>query len=289
MPARNIEGSSPKIILELPSARASAEVSLYGATVTSWKIDGRELLMVSKNAILDGSKAIRGGIPIVFPQFGVAQAPSPMAALPQHGIARISTWEYLGILTDNEKEISVRFGLKDTQIAKHRNLWPNSFRLHYTVTLSSDGSFSQRLNVKNEGSDTFEFNTLLHTYFEVSDISKVKVRGLKNFSFFDKVHAQRGIEKSDSITIAEEVDRVYEKVDNNTIEIDCGDHLMRIEKNNFKDVVVWNPWVDKSKQMADFGDEEYKHMICVEVGNVAAYHKLREGESWEGRQTLRLI
>jgi len=37
-----------------------------------------------------------------------------------------------------------------------------------------------------------------------------------------------------------------------------GSKVISIQKTNFPDAVVWNPWVDKAKGMADFGDEEYK-------------------------------
>lgn len=45
----------------------SIVVHLYGATVTSWKANGQEQLFLSEKAHLDGSKPIRGGIPLVFP------------------------------------------------------------------------------------------------------------------------------------------------------------------------------------------------------------------------------
>jgi glucose-6-phosphate 1-epimerase len=51
----------------LPSGE-SVTVHLYGATVTSWKTaSGAEQLWLSEAAALDGSKPIRGGIPVVFP------------------------------------------------------------------------------------------------------------------------------------------------------------------------------------------------------------------------------
>jgi glucose-6-phosphate 1-epimerase len=46
----------------------SVEVLLFGATVLSWKdASGDEKLWLSKNTALDGSKGVRGGIPLVFP------------------------------------------------------------------------------------------------------------------------------------------------------------------------------------------------------------------------------
>ena len=56
-----------RVIAELPTGE-SVEVLLYGATVISWKdASGDEKLWLSDAAKLDGSKAVRGGIPIVFP------------------------------------------------------------------------------------------------------------------------------------------------------------------------------------------------------------------------------
>ncbi|XP_006823154.1 uncharacterized protein LOC102810077, partial [Saccoglossus kowalevskii] len=61
-------------------------VHLHGATVLSWQCCGQEWLFVSKQAVYDNKKAIRGGIPVVFPNFG------PWDLGPQHGFARISRW-----------------------------------------------------------------------------------------------------------------------------------------------------------------------------------------------------
>jgi D-hexose-6-phosphate mutarotase len=44
---------------------------------------------------------------------------------------------------------------------------------------------------------------------------------------------------------------------------------IRIEKFGAASTVVWHPWVAKAQQMPDFGNDEYKQMICVESGNVA--------------------
>ena len=66
-------GPQPSVHLEQGRAIAhlpagdSVEVLLYGATVTSWKSNGKENIWVSTAAKLDGSKPVRGGIPVVFP------------------------------------------------------------------------------------------------------------------------------------------------------------------------------------------------------------------------------
>ncbi|KAF1799732.1 galactose mutarotase-like domain-containing protein [Mucor lusitanicus] len=272
------------VLLEHPSG-SKAEVALFGATLTSWVVDGVERIFVSKQAKRDGSKAIRGGIPLCFPIFGTKEK----IALPQHGFARNNYWEYLGIVNDND-EVSVRFGLKDTQIPQEaRNAWAHSFRLTYTVSLTAK-SIKTFINLKNEDEDTFEFNLLLHTYFSVPDATKAAVEGLTSCEYIDKVqNAAKFTETNDKVTISGEVDRVYKKVqDKVLLEVGNGSSI-QIEKSNLKDTVVWNPWIEKAKGMGDFGDEEYKNMICVEVGSVAEWVALGGGQSWTAGQTLTVL
>ncbi|KAI9319100.1 galactose mutarotase-like domain-containing protein [Dichotomocladium elegans] len=272
------------VFLSHPSG-ASAEIALYGATVTSWKARGKERLFVSNEAIRDGTKAIRGGIPLVFPIFGTKEN----IALPQHGFVRNSYWEYIGLITDND-EVAVRFAIKDSQLDKKlRNGWPHSFRLTYTVILT-ENSLKTVLVLKNEDEDTFEFNTLLHTYFNAPNIAAVSVAGLSGVSYIDKVeNGAKSAEARDVITIASEVDRVYcDAPDKLQINMG-GSEAVIIEKFGMRDTVVWNPWIDKSKAMGDFGDDEYKSMICVEVGSVADWVKLGGGQTWTGGQTLTIL
>lgn len=52
------------------------------------------------------------------------------------------------------------------------------------------------------------------------------------------------------------------------------------------DVVVWNPWEKKSKAMSDLGDDDYKHMICVDGAAIEKNITLKPGEEWTGRIEL---
>ncbi|KAG0169698.1 hypothetical protein DFQ28_007046 [Apophysomyces sp. BC1034] len=279
MPAQE---SNNTVYLEHPSG-STAEIAIYGATVTSWTVNKVERLFVSQQAVRDGTKAIRGGIPLVFPIFGTKEKIS----LPQHGFARNNYWDYIGLIADNE-EVAVRFALKDTQLTQQqRSSWSHSFRLTYTVTLTAK-SLKTVLVLKNEDEDTFEFNTLLHTYFKVPDIAKVSVDGLTSRTYHDKVQGGKHVETREQITVSSEVDRVYCDVPDQ-LTLNTGNGIVGIQKLNLKDAVVWNPWIEKAKGMGDFGDEEYHNMICVEAGSVADWVKLGGGQSWTGGQTLTVL
>lgn len=66
-PQVNFSPDNARVSASLPTGE-SVSVLLYGATVISWKDRaGGEKLWVSDAAKLDGSKAVRGGIPLVFP------------------------------------------------------------------------------------------------------------------------------------------------------------------------------------------------------------------------------
>ncbi|CAG8477283.1 11941_t:CDS:2 [Funneliformis caledonium] len=277
-----------KVILE--HAGSSVEIYYYGATVTSWNYRGKELIFLSKKSFLDGTKAIRGGIPIVFPQFAKASDPSAeTAALPQHGIARISNFELLEDLTDSES-VSIKLGLSDSQISESlRKFWPKKFKLIYTVTLK-DGALKTDLTVKNEDSTPFDFQALLHVYYSVPDISKLSVEGLINVSYIDKVNKfAKSIENDQFVKITQPTDRIYLDVPTETIKIHLSEDFKEgftLQRNNLKDTVVWNPWIETAKSLTDFDDDEYKQMVCVEPGHVSDYVNLKPGESWECGQII---
>lgn len=42
-----------------------------------------------------------------------------------------------------------------------------------------------------------------------------------------------------------------------------------VRKTGSRTTVVWNPWTAKAKAMADFGDDEWPAMLCIETANAA--------------------
>ncbi|KAM7269633.1 hypothetical protein ACFE04_025130 [Oxalis oulophora] len=81
-----------------------------------------------------------------------------------------------------------------------------------------------------------------------------------------------------------QVDRVYLHSPNIIVVID---HEKKrtyvVRKEGLPDAAVWNPWEKKSKAMANFGDEEYKQMLCVDGAAVEKAVSLKPGEEWTGR------
>eukprot|EP01084_Bolivina_argentea_P082919 150123_1 len=273
-----------KIELKNQTGTSTVCIYRYGGTVTSWKIEDKEQLFVSNKSKWDESKAIRGGIPIVFPQFG----PGPMK---QHGFARICIWNI-----DKSDNNSVILSLTDSDLSNEwKQQFPYAFKLQYTISIMDNNSLSTKLLViNNEKEKSFKFTNLLHTYFKVNSKS-IQVIGLNGINYMDKLEKNKDIqikkEDNDKVNgIDKEIDRIYMDINNKDIvlmdNMKSKYKIITIKRTNFIDVVLWNPWIDKAKRMSDFGDNEYQNMVCIEPGNVAKVVTLKPAESKLYTQTL---
>lgn len=260
------------------SAGQRADVFLHGAQVSSWVgPHGEDLLFMSSKAVFERGKPVRGGIPIVFPQFGKGD-------LPSHGFARTSMWEVKESSMLTEGEPSVTFKLEDGPLT--RNLWAHQFVLEYTVTLSDKLKCS--LKVVNCGTVPFFFFAGFHTYFRIADINRTSIHGLHEVTYLDAARSRSyGVQNADPLTIEEHTDRIYLNAPDTTR---IGDRLMNREytvvKKNIKDLVVWNPWENGSKAFADLGPQEYLSFVCVEPMIVNQKITLGPREKYECSQEL---
>ncbi|GMY23821.1 putative glucose-6-phosphate 1-epimerase [Fagus crenata] len=268
---------------------ASARVSLHGGQVTSWRNEhGEELLFTSSKAILKPPKAMRGGIPICFPQFGNC------GSLEQHGFARNKIWtvdDNPPPLHPNDSHGKSFIDLLLRPSEEDQKCWPHSFEFRLRVSLATDGDLILISRVRNINGKPFSFSFAYHTYLSVSDISEVRIEGLETHDYLDNLcQRERFTEQGDAVTFESEVDRVYlssPKV------IAVLDHEKKrtyvIRKEGLPDAVVWNPWEKKSKSMVDFGDEEYKQMVCVDGAAIEKPITLKPGEEWTGRLQLTVV
>ncbi|KAI0137742.1 galactose mutarotase-like protein [Hypoxylon sp. NC0597] len=294
-PQVNFSHSNSRVTAVLPTGD-SVEILLYGATVISWKNRfGTEKLWLSDAAKLDGSKAVRGGIPLVFPVFGTSPDHAATSKLPQHGFARNSRWEFLGKSSSestgpSDSSVKLDFGLSSATLDDEvKKLWPYTFSLIYSVTLTPE-NLSTSIVVTNDGDQPIEFQVLMHTYLRISDISKIQVTGLEDSEYIDKVDAAKAKKQSGAVTIAGEVDRVYTPAKGPSSPVvieEEGETVFSIVRDNLKDVVVWNPWTDKAAGMGDFEPKDgFKNMICVEAGSVKDWITLDPKDAFEGAQTI---
>ncbi|KAL9234522.1 hypothetical protein vseg_009385 [Gypsophila vaccaria] len=277
-----------QVLLRSPHG-ASVMVSLHGGQVMSWRNDhGEELLFTSSKAIFKPPKAMRGGIPICFPQFGNC------GNLEQHGFARNKLWsidENPPLLPPNDSNGKYFIDLILKPSTEDLKCWPHSFEFRLRVALANDGSLSLTSRIRNVNGKPFTFSFAYHTYMSVSDISEVRVEGLETLDFLDNLsQRERRTEQGDALTFESEVDRVYLSCPNAIAVIDHGKkRTFVIRKEGLPDVVVWNPWDKKSKAMLDFGDEEYKQMLCVDGAAVENPITLKPGEEWTGRLELTVV
>ena len=256
-----LEGNGELTKIEVATDWSTAEVYLHGAHVTDFKKKGEvPLLFTSQFSRFENGQPIRGGIPIIFPWFGSREGE------PTHGFARVSEWELHEASTVPDGGVSLRFNLSRTSATA---TFP-PFLANYVVTVTD--CLSLELTITNASADqNFSFETCLHTYFAVGDIATVSIAGLKGATYLDKADSfTQKTETGDAIRIASELDRVFLDA---TGPVEILDpklrRKIRVEKSGSASTVVWNPGASKSQQIPDFGNEEFKQMLCVESGNVA--------------------
>ncbi|XP_013133161.1 PREDICTED: glucose-6-phosphate 1-epimerase [Papilio polytes] len=259
-------------------------VNLFGATVVSWRVNNQEQLFVSKQAVFDGKRAIRGGIPFVFPQFG------QWAFGPQHGFARVARW-HVEKLPERlaSGDVEAIFSLMDDDFT--RSMWHFQFRLTYRLILR-EKELHFNIGVYNPSKElTFSCQLLLHTYFKVPDVRRCQITGMHGCMFVDKTREGAVYQETrEVVTINEWTDRVYQNtMQEHIITNVVSGRKMRIQKYNFPDTVIWNPWAEFAKEIGDFGDDEFPNMVCVEAGRVAAPIVLLPGTAFEASQILQVM
>jgi glucose-6-phosphate 1-epimerase len=266
-----IRGKSGLGALLLRRGRDEAEVYLHGAHVTRYQpAERKDVLWLSDSSWWQEDRPIRGGVPICFPWFG----PKPGDAdAPSHGFARILPWQVDATHEEGGK-VGVTLSLEDTPFT--RSLWDHAFRLEQKVCLSD--CLEIHLTVWNTGDEPMPFSEALHTYLAVSDVREVSIAGLKGRTYIDKLKEERRAEQgAELIGFEGETDRIYVDTTDDCILEDPGwKRRIRIAKEGSRSTVIWNPWVDKSRRMEDYGDEEWPGMVCIESANAADNARILE-------------
>ncbi len=264
-------GQLPAVQLRAPDG-AEATITLYGAHLVSWKdapspdataanAVPQERLFLSTLSSLDGSRAIRGGVPVIFPQF--AERGSGM----RHGFARLSTWR----LVDSGEQDGAAFALLALSRAdlppQVASSWPYAFELQLRVTVRAR-ELGLLLEVRNTGPDPFPFSAALHTYYLVEDVEGVRIDGVQ----------------AETLAIVDKLDQVFERIPGH-ISFDTGADTLGLWQTGFTDAVVWNPGAVDAAALVDMEDEEYRRFVCIEPALLTP-QVLEPGGSWRGEQRV---
>jgi len=263
--AEIVSGQGGLAVVRVSTEAATAEVYLHGAQVTSWKPTGAgEVLFVSAQSLFVDGKAIRGGIPICFPWF---RGKADDAKAPAHGVVRTKEWELTGIAQEGD-EVTVTLATESDEAS--RKWWPHEFRAEYRVRVGKELGLA--LTVTNTGGTAMRFEEALHTYHRVGDAEQLRVTGLDGTAYLDNMDGNREKRQAGDVIFTAPTDNAYL---NTTGALEVVDPVLRrrirTEKGNSLTTVVWNPWREGAKALADLGDDEWREMACVEASNIISY------------------
>lgn len=279
-----LAGSHAELFHGLPAYRLnlpqgdSALVLLHGAQVVSWISGGRERLFLSPCSQFDGGAAIRGGIPVCFPQFNLR------GPLPKHGFARTMSW-YLDAppaLTGQSASLTLRLSSDVTT----RALWPQHFEASLMLELHP-GKLRTALQVRNAGETPLQFTGALHSYLAVREVSEVELTGLEGQSEWNALTDHHG-RATGPLSFHGEFDRVYERSQQPLVLRGGGEQMVIAQSPSWAHTVVWNPGAEKCASLPDMPDDGYARMLCVEAAQVVQPIEVPSAGVWDGWQSLSL-
>jgi len=247
-------------ILHIQSPFCQAQISLQGAQLIQFKPSGHnEWLWLSPYEAFTAGQAIRGGIPVCLPWFGVNQQDPTK---PKHGFVRQENWQ-LHRIEEQSNQLTLEFHFHYT--ATQPALYEHSFIAKLSITLSA--SILYEIQITNTSATEMPLSFALHSYFAVNDCRLTRVSGLENVAYLDNTQQLQRFIQDGAITFTTEVDRVY----NGTIQPQTihAQHSLHIDGNNCPSCIVWNAGEENAKQLADIGDAVFSY-ICVERGRAFA-------------------
>lgn len=268
--------------LEAPDG-ARATLALHGAHLLSWQPAGAdEQLYLSPRSGFASGQAIRGGVPVIFPQF------SDRGALPRHGFARSRPWQLVSAEQGEDDALAV---LRLSDDAATRMHWPHAFEAELSVRVCGR-SLEIELACENRGESAFSFSAALHGYLRVADIDAVSVAGLEGLRYEDMVSRSEQTQRVELLLPQGELDRLYHQIPG-PLELrelrPEGERRLQLGQQGFEDTVLWNPGADKCAALADMPADGWRQMLCIEAAMVRHPVELAPGESWAGMQSLTLL
>jgi len=262
-------GNGGLIAARVTTPACTAEIYLHGAHLTAWQPAGHApAIFLSDRSLFAPGKAIRGGVPIIFPWFGprTATRENPRTDGPAHGFARTSVWQVaFAALVGDDLHLTLTLAPDETS----RALGFDHFQLAYELVLGAE--LRMRLTVANQADAPLRFEEALHTYLAVGDAAQVEIRGLDDMEFLDKTDGfKRKCQTEEVLHLTQETDRPYL---NTAATVTLDDPVLHrritVAKTNSLTTVIWNPWVAAAEKLPDMDPDGWRSMTCIETANAA--------------------
>lgn len=256
----------------------------HGGHVTGWTpAGGTERLWLSPATGCGHGVAIRGGIPVIFPQF------AGRGPLPKHGFARNRAWQRisspLAAETGADAPSVALWQARLTQDEETLAIWP--FRFELVLTARAWGEVLQTtLTARNTGDVGWSFTAALHSYLALGR-SDASVLGLSGRTAQDNAAAGRLITLGSAglpLTATTERDVAVLGVDQPVLLDDPVLGELSITAEGFGDRVLWNPGA--GHRLADLAEGAEQDFVCIEPAALTAV-TLPPGAAWNGTLTLR--
>ncbi|MGL5882334.1 D-hexose-6-phosphate mutarotase [Synechococcus elongatus] len=263
--------------LQLQVEGASLRFCRYGGQVLSWQpADGQERLFLSDRSLYQSGQAIRGGVPIIFPQF------SGRGSLPKHGFARDRAWALLQWDEDSgQAELELRESLETLQI------WPFAFRLVLKLQLRPQ-QLQLQLTVENCDRQPWSFTAALHSYLAVPDLATVHLQGLQGRWGTEQTTGDRWQEMECDRHFPQAIDALYEAPAQPLTLLAPPWSALQICQTGFTETVIWNPGSAGVSQIGDLASGSEQQFLCVEAAVVQSPPRLEPGEIWQGQQVFQV-
>ena len=260
----------------LQNAHGQITVAEYGGQLLSWRTtDGSEQLYTPDNLKLHPGRALRGGVPVCFPQF------SGRGNLPKHGLVRTKPWR---LVAQTESALIMAIS-DDDQV---RALWPYAFELTQTIVLS-ENSLSIALDFHNRADQPLVFTVALHSYLCVDDVTQCELMGLHGCDYQDAADGGLFKRQHGDLHISSEVDRVFANAPAKLLLKRGAESVLQIEQGGFADTVVWCPGPDLASTFTDMPAEDWQRMLCVEAAAAAQPVTVLAGGHWQAWQRLTVL
>jgi len=230
--------------ITLQHANATAVISLYGGQVLSYRpTPDLDKLWLSPLAQWHSQTPIRGGVPVCWPWFGPAdnRVNPKQDKLPNHGLVRTRMWQLKDQHTD-DSHVSATLEITVDDLPHHAG----------EVTLQLQVVLDNSLRITLGCNTSLLQQAALHSYFTITELAQTRVQPLPR-QYSDKVSATKVSTSSEQAIFDAEVDRVYPLPAANLQSLEP-DSVINLSQHGQDATVVWNPWLERSRQIADLED-----------------------------------